>query len=80
MTTRVIAVALLALALTFGPDLAGALAGPEVAGALSGPAILAAALVFAAWVFLRFFHWRGKWRRTAASTPPRPAREREAAA
>lgn len=80
MTTRVIAIALLVVALTFGPDLVGALAGPEAMGALSGPALLGAALVFAAWAVLRFFHWRGEWRRTAVRTLPRPVREGEATA
>jgi hypothetical protein len=80
MTTGVIAIALLVVALTFGPDLVGALAGPEVGGALSGPAILVAALVFAVWAPPPFFHWRGEWRRAAARKPPRPVREGEALA
>lgn len=77
MTTRVIAMALLVVALTFGPDLVGAIAGPEVRGALSGPAILVAALTLAAWALTRFFHWRSEWRRTV--TAPRPVREGDAA-
>jgi hypothetical protein len=77
MTTRVIAIALLVLTLTFGADLVGAIAGPEARGALSGPAVLVAALALAAWALIRFFHWRSEWRRTA--TAPRPVRERDAA-
>jgi hypothetical protein len=80
MTTRVIAIAVLVVALTFGPDLVGALAGPEGGGALLRPAILVTAVVLAAWAFLRFFHWRGEWRRTAASRASRPVREGETAA
>lgn len=77
MTTRVIAIALLVVALTFGPDLVGALAGPDAVGVLYGPAILVAAVALAAWALMRFFHWRSEWLRTA--TAPQPAREGDAA-
>jgi hypothetical protein len=73
MTIRVIAIALAMVALTFGPDLVGALAGVR---ALYGPALLVAALMLAAWVLFRFFHWRSEWLRTVPA--PRPVRKRDA--